>query len=370
MRIAYVVTRADSVGGASIHVCDLAAAMMERGHDVTVLAGGDGPFRQLVERTGVRFRSLPHLQRPIRPMPDLLALGEMTSSLKALRPDLISVHTAKAGLIGRIAGVRTGIPVVYTPHGWSIEDRISRAQGLFFRLVERAAARWSRAIVCVCDHEKQLALKHRIAPAIRLYVVHNGVRDVPPQLRADTEARPVRIVSVARLAAPKDHATLLKSLAGLRAREWKLDLVGDGPDESRIRRLANDLAIGKRVRFLGYQPDPAVALASSQVFVLSSRSEAFPRSVLEAMRAGLAVVASDVGGIREAIADRVSGLLVPRGDESALGRVLAELIDNTMLRKRLGTEARRTYESQFRLERLVANTAAVYEAVLGEGARR
>src|ERR1035441_5888237 len=110
---------------------------------------------------------------------------------------------------------------------------------------------------------------------------------------------------------PKDHRTLLAALAALRAQPWELDLVGAGPLEMEMRDLASELGLGGRVRFLGYVADPAPVLAGAQLFVLSSRSEAFPRSVLEALRAGLPVVASAVGGIGEAVTDGVNGLLVP-----------------------------------------------------------
>ena len=123
-----------------------------------------------------------------------------------------------------------------------------------------------------------------------------------------------RIVSVARFEPPKDHATLLEALGRLRGLEWRLDLVGGGPLESAARAQAARLGIGERVRFLGDLEAVAPVLARAHVFALSSRSEAFPRSVLEAMCAGLPVVASAVGGVAEAVDNGTSGILVPRQD--------------------------------------------------------
>ena len=256
MKIAYVVTRTDAVGGASIHVRDLARAMLDRGHEVVALAGGSGPVRDLIEREAVPFRSLKHLHRGVNPVADFRATRELAAVLRDLQPDLVSAHTAKAGWIGRAAGRRTGRPVIYTPHGWTIGDRISPKQGVFFRLAERAASRWGPAIVCVCEQERLLALEHGIAPAEKLYVVHNGVRDVPPDMRADPELQPARIISVARLEPPKDQITLVHALAALSSLEWQLDLVGDGPRETKIRHLVRELGIADRVHFLGYQRLP------------------------------------------------------------------------------------------------------------------
>jgi len=364
VKIAYVVTRADSVGGASIHVRDLARAMLERGHEAVVLVGGTGPVTEQLARAGVPYHSLRFLKRPISPVTDFRALQELTVRLRELQPDLVSTHTAKAGWIGRAACARLSLPALYTPHGWSIADRISRAHSAVFQLAERAASRWASAIICVCEYERQLALEHRVAAPGRLHVVHNGVRDVSLELRADPARHPVRIISVARFASPKDHRTLLHALGTLRSLPWELDLIGDGPRQAEIAMFADSLDLAGRVRFLGYQPEPATSLAQAQIFALSSRSEGFPRSVLEAMRAGLPVIASDVGGVGEAVANEVSGLLVPRRSPESLAAAIAKLIENAPLRERLGKAGRQTYERRFGLERLIEATAGVYDTIL------
>jgi glycosyltransferase involved in cell wall biosynthesis len=360
VRIVYLITRADAVGGASIHVRDLARAFVERGEDVTVVMGGEGPVSEQLKAAGVPVRSLRYLGRPIHPLNDVRALGEVTGALAELKPDLVSTHTAKAGWIGRAAARRLGIPSVYTPHGWSIGPRVSRGAGALFAAAERVAARWSAAIICVCEQERRLALAKGIAPAGKLVVVHNGVRDIDPGLAAHPGRTPVRFCSVARFAAPKDHHTLLSALAVLRSETWELDLVGDGPLLPEIRGRAEALGLGGRVRFHGYVADPAAALSGAHVFVLTSRSEAFPRSILEAMRAGLPVVASDVGGVGEAVTEGLTGLLTPAGDAAALAAALGRLLADPELRRNLGSAGRATYESRFRLERMVDRTDGIY----------
>jgi glycosyltransferase involved in cell wall biosynthesis len=364
VRIAYVITRADSVGGASVHVRDLGRAMLMRGHEVIVLVGGAGPVTEQLRAVGVPFRSLQFMRRPIQPVSDLLATRELAQAVREFAPDLLSLHTAKAGWIGRLVAARLGIPAIYTPHGWSIGDRRSRVEGMLFRFAEKAASKWAAAIICVCEYERKLALEKGVAPAERLHVVHNGVDDIPAELRAEPGASPVGIVSVARFAAPKDHRTLLCALAMVRSEPWQLDLIGDGPLERETRSLAGALGIAERVRFLGYQPNPAEALGRAQVFVLSSRSEGFPRSVLEAMRAGLPVVATEVGGVPEAVTPGATGLLVPHSEPCALAAALSELTASAERRRRLGAEGRRAYEARFRLDGMVEETAAVYSEML------
>ncbi|MDE3168441.1 MAG: glycosyltransferase family 4 protein [Acidobacteriota bacterium] len=364
MRIAYAITRADSVGGASIHVRDLARAMRGRGHEVLVLVGGEGPVTEQFSAANVPFRALRHLRRPVHPRRDLLAYREILAALEEFAPDLVSAHTAKAGWLGRAAAARLGLRAVYTPHGLPVGGRFRGPGSALFAAAERFASRWHAPIICVAEAERELALAARLAPPERLFVVHNGVRDVPPEFRAAADSDPVTVCCVARLAAPKDHATLLVALAALREREWTLELIGDGPEETNLRRLAARLGIAGRVVFRGYRPDPEAALAACQIFALSTRSEAFPRSVLEAMRAGLPVVATDTGGVAEAVEGGVTGLLVPPEDVGALTAALDSLIADAALRARLGQAGRRAYEEHFTLERTVERTLDVYRAIM------
>ena len=360
MRILYVVTRADSVGGASIHVRDIARGMIERGHEALVMTGGEGPVTDQLKAAGVPFHPLLFLRRAVHPIRDVRAVVELAAAVREFGPDLISLHTAKAGWIGRAVASSLKIPAIYTPHGWAVGDRISLLAGRVFGWAERMASRWASAIICVCQYERELALRRRIARQEQLRVVYNGVRDIPSELRARPATNLPRIVSVARLNSPKDHATLLRALAAIRSQPWELHLVGDGPLEGKLRCLAAGLGITECVRFLGYLTDPARTLARAQIFALSSRSEGFPRSVLEAMRAGLPVVASAVGGVPEAVTEGHNGLLVPPGEPAALSAAIGALLSSPELRTRMGLEARRTYESRFRFERMADETEAVY----------
>ena len=340
------------MGGASIHVRDLAAAMQARGHEVIVLVGGTGPVTDLLTENRVRFAILPNLGRAVRPWKDALAYRELRSALKAWCPDLVSTHTAKAGFLGRAAAHSLNLTVIYTPHGWTIGDRISSVQGRIFTVAERTAAAWSAAIVNVCEYERKLALSRQIGRPDQHCVIYNGVHDVGPEYRADPgRLGTVRFVSIARFESPKDHATLLKAVARLRG-DWALDLVGDGPELDRARALADP----KRVRFHGYSANPAPILAEAQAFVLSTRSEAFPRSILEAMRAGLPIVASNVGGVPEA----VSEVLVPAGDVDGLRRALQDLMDDPVKRQRLGENGHHIFKRRFRFQTTLEQTEGLY----------
>lgn len=365
MKIAFVITRADAVGGATIHVRDLAVALAAEGHSPTVLVGGSGAVSRELDACGIRVISLRHLGRPVNPLRDALAVREIARAVRRLKPDLVSAHTAKAGCLARLACWRMDVPVLYTPHGWAIGDRISPRGGRFYRVVERAAAPLADAIVNVCGYERRLAAMHAIGRDAQHRVIYNGMPDIPTDLRARPEADPPHIVMVARFEPPKDQETLLRALAGLHEFEWTCELVGDGPDLERAQALASRLGIGPRVRFAGATAHVATALAGAQIFALATRSEAFPRSILEAMRAGLPVVASNVGGVSEAVEHGVTGLVVPRQSVTSLEDALGELLTDREMRVRLGAAGRRAYESRFMFPRMLAQTVSLYEEVTG-----
>jgi glycosyltransferase involved in cell wall biosynthesis len=374
MHIAFAITRGDAVGGATVHVRDMARYLLDRGDRVTVLVGAvsatsDEALAEL-RSYNIPCHLISNLRRAINPVHDVAALAQMVRALRTIKPDLVSTHTAKAGLLGRIAARAAGIPVMFTPHGWAISDRISSTSGRVFRFAERCAAPLAHTIVNVCEAERRLAEAHRIAPSEKLAVIHNGVRDIPVGLRSDASIDPPRLVTVARFEAPKDHELLLNALAPLRCFDWQMDFVGSGPRESAMRELAAELHLEERVHFYGHTNDAAESLGRSQVFVLASKSEGFPRSILEAMRAGLPVIASDVGGVSEAVAHRETGLVVPRNDAASLTEALATLILSPTMRKAYGRAGRLRYELNFTFDRMARETAALYDQVLNRKATR
>ena len=151
MRIAFVITRGDDIGGAQVHVRDLAGAFMAQGHAAAVLAGGPGKFCSGLASRGIPCFTIRRLACPIAPVEDLLALLEIIRTLREFKPDIVSAHTAKAGLLGRIAAAVLGLPAVFTPHGWAITDRISPRQGKVFRRVEALGSLVSSRIINVCE---------------------------------------------------------------------------------------------------------------------------------------------------------------------------------------------------------------------------
>ncbi len=355
-----MVTRADAIGGVQIHVRDVASALLARGHEVRVVTGRRGPFTAVLRRAGVPAIECPALQRAAGPRGELPAIFALRRVIAAFRPDVVSTHSSKAGILGRLACAPGGPPCLFTAHGWAFAEGVPERQRFAYRQIERALAPLAARIVCVSEHDRQLGIAAGISPG-RLVTIHNGMPDIPAALRAAPgRGDPIRVVMTARFDRQKDHATLLRAAAPVAG--LHLDLVGDGPDLPAARDLANDLGLSERVRFLGHRDDVAAVLAHAHAFALVSHWEGFPRSTLEAMRAGLPAVVTDVGGSAEAIEDGLTGFVVPRENAARLEDRLRRVATDAALREQMGTAARLRYEAHFTFERMLDRTIEVYRA--------
>jgi glycosyltransferase involved in cell wall biosynthesis len=371
MRIAYVITRADEIGGAQIHVRDLATALHQAGDEVTVIAGSPGALSDQLSARGVPFQSIPTLiRRPISPRHDAMAVRQLVTILRRLRPDLVSTHSSKAGWLGRLTARLLGIPVLFTAHGWSFTEGVPSGQRRLSILAERLAGPLANHIITVSEYDRTLALDKRLARPQRITCVHNGVVDLADSMPRRQRAGPVRIVMIGRFTPQKDHAALLRSLAGQTHLEWVLDLVGDGPGLSDVAALAQSLGISDRVHLLGARNDVPDILGRADIYTLVSNWEGFPRSILEAMRARLPVIATDVGGVAEAVRHGETGFLVAHANDQELAHRLELLICNSELRQALGSAGRRSYEEHFRFELTLKRTIAVYVNVIGRADTR
>ena len=168
---------------------------------------------------------------------------------------------------------------------------------------------------------------------------------------------------VARFADFKDHGVLLRAFARVPG-EARLKLVGDGDTLDAARRLAQDLGIRERVEFKGSRADVPEILAETDVFVLASKIEMLPISILEAMRAGLPVIASDVGGVSEEVIDEETGLLVEPGSVDELAAALTRLLGDRKLRISMGKSGRTRFERVFQADRMLEKTGSIYRQVL------
>jgi glycosyltransferase involved in cell wall biosynthesis len=367
LKIVYIITRSEVIGGASVHLLDLAQGVQAAGHDVILMVGGDGIFVSLAKDRGLHVISLRHLIRRINIFQDLRGFFEIRNALQNLKPDIVHLHSSKAGILGRLAARRFSIPVVFTAHGWAFTEGVSVTRRFLYRAIEQRLAHYASKIITVSDYDRRLALSSNIGDSQLVVTIHNGIPDSVTTASKCLSGGVINIIMVARFDAQKNHRILLDALARIKHHLWNLNLVGDGPLLFGLKQYALDIGLEGRVNFLGACNDVALKLSCADIFCLMSNWEGLPLTILEAMRAGLPVIASDVGGVAEAVDEGETGFLIARDDVDSLVSAITKLLTSADLRYEMGQRGLKKFENEFAFDSMLNKTISVYSEIIKRG---
>lgn len=362
--IMYIITQG-ILGGAPMHIKHLSESLSSS-YNVHVVIGIKGPIYDDLLSSGISVYHIPELTKELNPKNDIMAIYKIYKLIRKIKPDIVSTHSSKAGVIGRVASRLCGVPAIFTAHGWAFTEGVPPVKRRFYILTERFAARWAKKIICVSENDLRLAEDNNVGKKTQRMVIHNGMPMLNEQYLAyPGEQKIVNIIMVARFVEPKDHRSVLLALSKIKTtHNYKVYFVGDGPLLQETKDLINDLNLNDTVLLLGSRTDVPELLAKSHIFVLVSKWEGFPRSIIEAMRAGLPVIASDVGGCRESVVDGKTGFLIPRDDIDMLGQKLELLISKPELRTQMGEAGYKRFEEFFTFGKMRDKTVTVYEDIL------
>ena len=364
MKILFVITRADTVGGAQVHVRDLSKALIDLGHNVHIITGQKGIYNQDLDNNSIPYTVCDFLLKEISLVKDIIALKSIVNLIQKLQPDIISTHSSKAGILGRVACKLLSKPCIFTAHGWAFTEGVPEPTQSIYRYVEKFAEKLADKIICVSDNDRQIGLAAGMSSQ-RLVTVHNGMPDVPESMHSQvTSSLPIQITMIARFDRQKDHISLLNAIQPIQG--IQLNLVGDGPMMEETKSFCSHLGITDRVLFLGFQRDVSLVLAKSHIFTLISNWEGFPRTIIEAMRAGLPVIASDVGGVAEAVTEDLTGYCIPRGNIGSLRDSILKLVNDSALREFMGYQARQKYEKEFTFDSMLQKNLSIYQDIISK----
>jgi glycosyltransferase involved in cell wall biosynthesis len=353
------------VSGSEGHLLALLPALRDRGIDARFL-GLDVPgtdaalFYARLDEREIPYRRVrcgldvsPRLAR------------DVVRSVRAERPGLLHTHLVHGDVYGSIAGSLTRTPFVSTRHN---DDRYLLGP---FRYVDRAFASSARRLIAISEAVRVFLERAGHDPR-KLTTVRYGLDEVPAAPSDPTPAQagvpggvPLA-VAVGRLIAQKDHATLLRAFALVRGQipNARLAILGSGPLEAETRALVRELGLENAVSLPG-RTEIRDWLERADVFVHTSRWEGFGIVLLEAMLAGLPVVATRVSAVPEVVVAGETGALVEPGDVEGVARELAGLLGDADLRSRLGDAGRERARTEFSVARMAEQTIGVYEDVLG-----
>lgn len=366
LRIVHVVR--SPVGGIFRHIADLATAQAAAGHRVGFvcdsLTGGEfeqARISQLLPTLALGAVRLP-IARNIA-LTDARALARVQSTLAPLEPDVVHTHGAKGGVFGRVVAAWLGrsrpVARFYAPHGGSLHYAASSVEGRFYFAVERALERITDALIHVSGYEKSAYETKVGSPHCEAVVVRNGLTPVEFEpVTPDADAADFLYLGMLRDLKGVDVFLDAMKRLNENGRPASAVVVGDGPDEAAYRAFVSEQGLGDRVRFV--PPTPArQAFAMARSIVVPSRAESMPYVVLEAIAAGMPIVATNVGGIPEIFGPHTPELIAP-GDPAALAAAMGAVLSDPDSAAR-AAEARRAHVGgEFSLKEMSSRIESVY----------
>lgn len=384
-RVLHIITKMAACGGAS-KTARLFASRQNRPSSTFEAAIAYGQAcadeDELGPPTDVPCFKLNDLVRPISPVRDLAAYRQIRQLLREYGPRVVHTHSSKAGVLGRLAAAAEGVPAtVHHVHGWSFHEGMSPWRREVYRRLERRMGRHCDGLLFVAENDRALAQQYRIGRGECRHMIRSGIdvsefpavsregrRAAREELGIPQDAYVVGTVGQMRpQKAPLDFVAVARLLkqANDRARfVW----IGDGPMRSDVEDAALRAGLNSALVLAGSRPDVPQLYAALDAFLLTSRWEGLPRTVVEALLVGIPVIATAVPGTAEIISHRETGMLAPPGDTEALAQCVTDVSQDPDLARRLQGSASWARE-EFSVAKAVRDLEALYERILARKAR-
>jgi glycosyltransferase involved in cell wall biosynthesis len=388
MRIVHIITRL-IVGGAQENTLLSCEGQHALGHDVTLISGPPlGPEGSLMDRAlagGYRVEVIDDMRRAILPLKDWRTYRALIRRLRELRPDVVHTHSSKAGIIGRRAAARAGVPaIIHTIHGLSFTASSSALVNWVYRRLEAQVAPLSTRIVCVADAMARQSLKVGIGHPEQYVTVYSGMETEPflnppvprqeVRRRLGLEEEHIAVGTIARLFHMKGHDDLLAAAPEL-CREFpelRFLWVGDGLLRGDFERRIAQMGLTDRFILTGLVPPSRIPeLANAMdILVHPSRREGLARALAQGALAGRPVITYDVDGNREGLIDGQTGILIPAFDQARLKEAILRLLRDADLRRRMGEAGRQFALARFGADVMVKALERVYAEATADAGRR
>jgi glycosyltransferase involved in cell wall biosynthesis len=382
MKTAHIITRL-IVGGAQENtLLNVADQHHLHGDDVTLITGpGLGPEGSLVEKAqslGLKIAMVPELRRSIHPWRDWRSYRSLLRLLRELRPEIVHTHSSKAGILGRAAAHKLGIPAVHTIHGAAFHYGQNRAAYAAYVRAEKWAAKRTAKFISVCDAMTDHYVAAGVATKDRFVTVYSGMdvepflsppRD-PAEVRRELGIQPEHVVigKVARLFHLKGHEFVVRAAKAVveRCPQVRFLFVGDGILRTQLETEIARQRMTEHFVFAGLVPPERVPelIHAMDVVVHTSLWEGLARVLPQGLIAGKPVVSYDVDGAREVVIPGETGYLLPPQSVQELSAALIELAGDASLRDRLGKAGRERFTDQFRHETMTRHVREVYAKVV------
>ena len=359
-------------GGAQRVVYDLVTNLPKDKFLVEVATSPKGLLVQKLREKGIKVYEMPPLQREINLTRDLKVLFSLFRVIRKGKYNIVHCHSTKAGFLGRVAAKMARVKKIYfTVHSWAFYNTHEyKSKRKLFILLQRIASLFTTQIICVSDKVKTDGIKNKIAKENKFQVIKNGTslnfKETKEEIRAGLNVPPNKkiVTMIARLAYPKDPLLFLAAAIIARSKlpEVKFMLIGWGVLMKQCKEFIKRNSLGQTVAILDKRtPEEArKLLKASDVFVLCSHFEGLPITILEAMLAGLPVIASNVGGVRELVEDNKTGFLLRQQSPAELAKKIVYFLKNKNKPQEFGKLAKTKAEKDFSVNSMVKKYQNLY----------
>lgn len=316
---------------------------------------------------GITVHDVP-VPRTASPRALLQAIGAARRIFRERGIDLVHVHGTTAWVVGAVAARLEGIPVVAQVHGFHHHENMAGPIRSLVLLCERALCGLADRLLYQNPADIDSCRRHRLAPRHKNRLIGNGVQLDDFPVIAPPNGDPPVILCVSRLEPVKNLPMLIEAARILQERDvhFQLRIAGEGPQRAELEARVAAAGLGERVELLGYRTDVPKLIAEADVCTLVSVKEGLPRAIIEAGACARPVVATDVIGNRDAVADGETGFLVPLGDAEALAEKLSRLLADPGLRHYMGRTAREYAEFHFDEQLITELLVQNYDELLGQ----
>ncbi len=379
IKVLHVVRPAE--GGMKAHLLLLAAGQQARGCRVEVACPGETALSRELKGCGITVHPV-SLVGPLSPAIDLKCVIQLRDLILRGKYDIVHFHGSKAGLVGRAAAVLAGFRrTVITVHNFIVYEDVPAARKVLYRLGELVLSPFTDRIITVSEALKNDLIKNYKLNPRKIKSIYNGIDTsrfllppdkTPGKNKMGINPNSVTVGTVARMAPQKGLSYLIEAvpLINQKIRERKIPadvvfiIAGDGPLRHELAGLAERLGVKEKLIFPGYVEDIRELLACLDIFVVPSITEGLSITTMEAMAAGLPVIASRVGGLPELVKDGETGLLVEPRNPDMLAKAALELLVNPEKCRVLGRKASESAAERFSTEKMITQTCDVYREVL------
>ncbi len=381
IKVAHIITRLE-LGGAQQNTLYCCAHHDRQKYEVILITGLGGYLDDEARKIkGCKTYFLPELKHPIRLLWDIKALHRITGILWSEKVDLVHTHSSKAGILGRWAAKKAGVPhVIHTVHGWGFYPGQFFLLRWFYQALERWAARFTDVIITVSKENLQAGLAADIGVEGRYRVIHSGIdpKEYFLTLSASgkerkllkTEGRPTVLVlsNFKKQKSPLDVVEVAARLI-LKLPEVLFLWAGDGPLLPKAELLIRKKGLKPNFELLGWRDDVAKLLAASDILLLTSIFEGLPRVVLQAMAAGKPVVATAVSGTPEAVKEGITGYLNQPHDIQGMAENLYKGLSHPQRARKMGQAGRKALKGTFLIQEMLREIERTYEKTLVKPSR-